>query len=155
LSNPDLEDVIDACKTVFEEQFPDYLMAVDARKSTPLNPKPPVKTYFGDIQNIPDMPALLFTGHDTGEEEDESDWRRQIYTLEIEAYYTHSDVQTLSRLVRRYGAAIDETLRKNQTLGGISSEITNIRQKYFDTMQRGAGLLQAMVTTFDVIVMTN
>lgn len=155
MSNPDLEDVIDACKNIFEDQFPDVLLSVDARKSIPLNPKPPVKTYFGDIQNIPDMPALLFTGHDTEEQEDESNWRRQKYTLEIEAYLTNSDVQTLSRLVRRYGAAIDETLRGNQTLGGISSEITNIKQKYFDTMQRGAGLMQAMVTTFDVILMTN
>lgn len=154
---PDLEDVIDAAKTIFEEQFPSFLAAVEERKTLKLNTPPPAAqaTYFGDTKNIPNMPALLFTGYDTQEQEDQNQWRRQKYELTIEAYLSGSNLQNLSRMMRRYGTAIDETLRNNQELGGKSQTITNIKQKYYDTVQRGAGLLQVCTVTCDVIVMTN
>lgn len=154
---PDLEDVIDAAKTIFEEQFPSFLAEVEARKALQLNTPPPAAqaTYFGDTKNIPNMPALLFTGYDTEEQDDQHEWRQQKYGIQVEGYLTDGNLQNLSRMMRRYGAAIDETLRNNQDLGGISQTITNIKQKYYDTVQRGAGLIQVCTVTCDVIVMTN
>lgn len=62
MAKPDLEDVIDSCMQVFKDQFTANLQAVDARKTTQLNPKPPVDWVFGDKDNLPQMPAMLFTG---------------------------------------------------------------------------------------------
>lgn len=154
---PDLEDIIDAAKSIFEDQFLDYLTAVEDRKALKLSTPPPADQgiYFGDTQNIPFFPALLFTGYGTEEQDDQSQWRRQKYGLVIEAYLNDGNLQNLSRMVRRYGTAIDDCLRANQTLNGTAQEITNIRQKYYDTIQRGAGLIQACTVSCDVIVMTN
>lgn len=156
LAIPDVEDVIEACKKLFEQGFPTVLAAVDARKEKTLGVSPPVQYYFGDTKNTPNLPAMLFTGSGTFSEEEEYGWRKQIYSLEIEAYLAGFELEDLSRMTRRYGAAIDEMLRTNQTLGGVSREVLNIRQKYFDTMQGGNGrLLQAIAVTFDVIVFTD
>jgi len=152
---PDLEDVIDGCTTVFQRNFAAALAAVDARKSTPLNPNPPVDWVFGDKANLPQMPAMLITSHATQEESDEYDWRNQIYQLEIEAYYSGDDVQNLSRIMRRYGAAIDDTLRGNQSLGGVAKNVTNIKQQYWDSMSAKTGLFQVVRVTFDVAVITD
>jgi hypothetical protein len=155
VASPDLEDVIIEVMNIFIDQFPSKLAEVDGRKSSPLSPNPPIKFYFGDINNIPQMPAMLFTGHETREDEDENEWRRQIYRLEIEAYYAGQDVQQLSKIVRRYGTAIDEVLRANQSLGGVAQSLSNISQKYWDSMSSKTGLMQAVNVSFDVIVMTN
>ena len=157
MAYPDLEDVIQACMNVFVSSFAANLAAVDARKSDPLLPKAPVDWIFGDKGNLPQMPGMLFTGHDTSENEDEYEWRKQTYTLMIEAYYTGDNVETLSRIMRRYGAAIDDTLRQHQTLGGLPGvqNITGIKQQYWDSMSAKTGLFQVCRVTFDVRVYTD
>ena len=155
MSQPDLEDVIDAVLTLFQAQFPANLVAVDARKSTQLSPKPPVQWVFGDSGNLPQMPAMVITGHATKQVQDEYEWRNQMYTLMVEGYYTLDNVSTLSRIMRRYGAAIDDTLRQNNTLGGIAKNVGNIAQQYWDSMSSKTGLFQAVRVTFDVTVITD
>jgi len=155
VAQPDLEDVIDALMQVFETQFPAALAAVDARKSMPLAPKAPVEWIFGDKGNLPQMPAMIFTGHNTSEQADEFEWRDQTYQLQIEGYYTSDDVSKLSRIMRRYGAAIDDTLRQNQSLGGVVKNLTNITQQYWDTMSGKTGLFQVVRVTFDVTLITD
>lgn len=155
MASPDLEDVIQACVTVFQAQFAASLAAVDARKSDPLSPKAPVDWIFGDKGNLPQMPAMLFTGHGTDENEDEFQWRKQTYQLMIEAYYSGDNVENLSRIMRRYGAAIDDTLRSNQTLGGVVKNLTGIKQEYWDSMSAKTGLFQVVRVTFDVRVYTD
>lgn len=155
MANPDLEDVIDAVLSYLQANLPNSLSAVDARKSTQLNPKPPVQWIFGDKGNLPQMPSLLVTGHDTKQKEDEYEWRNQTYSLMIEAYYTDSDVSRLSRIMRRYGAAIDDCLRGDNTLGGIAKAVTNITQQYWDSMSAKTGLFQVVQVTFDVTIITD
>lgn len=157
MAQPDLEDVIQGCLATFQAQFPANLAAVDARKTDPLNPNPPQDWIFGDKGNLPQMPAMLFTGHDTVDTQDHYEWREQTYTLMIEAYYTLDNVENLSRIVRRYGAAIDDTLRANQTLGGMPGvkNITGIKQQYWDSMSAKTGLFQVCRVTFDVQVYTD
>lgn len=157
MAQPDLEDVIQACSAVFQSQFAGFLAAVDARKSDPLSPNPPQQWVFGDSGNLPQMPAMLFTGHETTEKQDHFEWRVQIYTLMIEAYYTLDNVQNLSRIVRRYGAAIDDTLRANQALGGLPGvrDLSGIKQQYWDSISAKSGLFQVCRVTFDVQVVTD
>lgn len=155
MSQPDLDDVIQKTMDIFQAQFPAKLAAVDARKTTPLFPKEPQQWIFGDIIQTPILPCMVFTSHKTGTNEDEFQWRKQTYQLEIEAYATADSVQNLSRIVRRYGAAIDDTLRANQTLGGLAKNITNISQDYWDTMKNETGLFQVVRVTFDVRVLTD
>ena len=157
MAYPDLEDVIQACQTVFQSQFAANLAAVDARKSDPLSPLPPTDWIFGDKSNLPQMPAMLFTGHDTQDTQDHYEWREQTYQLMIEAYYNGQDVEQLSRIMRRYGAAIDDTLRQNQRLGNLAGvqNITAIKQQYWDSMSAKTGLFQVVRVTFDVRVYTD
>lgn len=155
VANPDLEDVIDAVSTYLQANLAANLTAVDARKSTKLNPKPPAQWIFGDKGNLPQMPSVLVTGHDTKQKQDEYGWRNQTYSLMVEAYYTDSDVSRLSRIMRRYGAAIDDTLRQDNTLGGIAKTVTNISQRYWDSMSAKTGLFQVVQVTFDVTVITD
>lgn len=157
MAQPDLEDVIQACMTTFQDSFTLNLTAVDARKADPLSPLPPQEWVFGDKGNLPQMPGMLFTGHDTAENEDHFDWRKQTYTVMIEAYYSGDNVENLSRIMRRYGAAIDDTLRQNQTLGGLAGvkNITAIKQQYWDSMSAKTGLFQVCRVTFDVRVYTD
>jgi len=143
--------------TTFQAQFASSLAAVDARKAVQLTPLSPQQWIFGDKGNLPQMPCMLFTGHDTAENEDEFEWRKQTYTLMIEAYYSLDNVETLSRIIRRYGAAIDDTLRSNQTFGGLTGvkNITAIKQQYWDAMSAKTGLFQVVRVTFDVRVYTD
>lgn len=156
MAQPDLEDVIQQVMSIFESQFDAKLAAVDARKSDPLSPSSPVDWVFADIDYEPQYPAMIFTGHTTQETTDEDPtWRDQTYKLMIEAYYTAEDVQKCSRIIRRYGAAIDDTLRANQSVDGFWYGITNIGQAYWDTMTNASGgLFQAVRVTFDVKVIT-
>ncbi len=157
MAYPDLEDVIQACQTVFQQNFAANLTAVDARKSDPLSPLPPATWIFGDKSNLPQMPAMLFTGHDTQDTQDHYEWREQTYQLMIESYYNGQDVEQLGRIMRRYGAAIDDTLRQNQTLGGLAGvqNITAIKQQYWDSMSAKTGLFQVVRVTFNVRVYTD
>lgn len=152
---PDLEDVIQACLLVMQSNLPTNLATVDASKPQPLNPLPPAQWIFGDSGNMPQMPAVLVTGHATQEVKDEYNWRWQTYTLMVEAYYSGDNVQNLSRIMRRYGSAIDDTLRQNQTLGGVAKNITNIKEQYWDSMSAKTGLFQVVRVTFDVRVVTD
>lgn len=155
MGKPDLEDVIDALSSALQEQFPSALQAVDARKQTPLNPQLPRQYIFGDYQQMPQLPAMLVTGHQTVYRKDEIGWRDQQYDIIIEAYYAHSDLQKLSRIVRRYGAAIDDTLRDNNTLGGLVKNITNIQQRYWETMKGQPGLYQVVIVECEVHLITD
>lgn len=152
---PDLEDVIDAAMAQLQARLPDNLRAVDQRKGNPLNPKPPVEWVFGDKNNLPQMPAVLVTGHETRQETDEYGWRQQTYQIMVEAYYLDSDVQRLSRILRRYGAAIDDTLRQDMTLGGVAKNVANIQQQYWDAMSAKTGLFQVVRVLADVTVITD
>lgn len=155
IAQPDLEAVIDAVKQTFEQKFPDELSAVDSAKSNPLKPKAPVQWFFGDRANMPQMPSMMFTGDQTSPEEDEYQWRREKYSLEIEAYVTSDDVEKLNRIVRRYGEAIDQTLRANERMGGVVQEVININQHYWNTVKSHNGLFQAVNVSFDAIVFVN
>ncbi|MFB5192654.1 hypothetical protein [Alicyclobacillus fastidiosus] len=155
MAKPDIEDVADQLISVFKDQFPDALSAVDSAKVTPLNPKPPLQWVFGDVQSAPQMPAMLFIGRETQEKDDNYQWRNQTYQFEIEAYVSSSDVQQLNRIVRRYGTAIDNVLRANQTLGGLSRNLTNINQKLYDSMKAPTGLFQVVAVSFNVTVITD
>lgn len=154
---PDVEDVIDQVIAIFEAQFPANLAAVDARKSSPMNPIEPQEYIFADTKVTPLMPCLLFSGDATTEDEDNPGWRRQTYKLFVEAYYEAESVEVVSRIVRRYGAAIDDTLRSNTVLSGYWIALDNITQTYWDTMeaQASGGLFQAVKVSFDVLVITN
>lgn len=155
MAQPDVEDVIDALSSALQAQLSTALQAVDARKSTQLNPMPPRQFIFGDYQALPQLPAVLVTSDQTSQRKDEYEWRDQQYTVTIEAYYAHSDLQTLSRIVRRYGAAIDDTLRQNNTLGGLVKNITEISQRYSQTMKGQPGLFQAVTVECQVHLITD
>lgn len=155
MAKPDLEDIIDAATAQLQANLTANLAAVDARKTTQLNPKPPVQWVFGDQGNLPQMPCVLVTGHTTKQTKDEYEWRVQEYQLMVEAYYQDSDVQQLSRIMRRYGAAIDDTLRQDNTLGGIAKNVSNVSQEYWDSMSAKTGLFQACRVTFNVMVITD
>lgn len=155
MAKPDVEDVIDTLVSIFQNEFATNLALVDARKTEQLNPAPPRSYIFGDTQQTPQLPAMLFTSHQTQDIRDEYEWRNQQYTMTIEGYYAHTDLQTLSRIVRRYGAAIDDTLRQNNTLGGVVKNVTNIQQKYWETMKGQSGLFQAVAVDFVVSLITD
>lgn len=155
MAKPDIEDVADQLIAVFKDQFADALAQVDSRKSNPLNPKPPVQWIFGDMQSLPQMPAMLFVGRETQEQSDNFQWRNQTYHFEIEAYVSSSDVQQSNRIIRRYGAAIDDVLRANQQLGGLTRNLTNINQRLYDSMKAPTGLFQVVTVSFDVTVITD
>ncbi|WDL96407.1 hypothetical protein [Alicyclobacillus sp. ALC3] len=156
MAYPDLEDVINAAVAQLQSNVAGNLAIVDARKTEPLNPKPPVQWVFGDKVNLPQMPCVLVTGHDTTENEDHFEWRKQTYQLMVEVYYQDSDVERLSRILRRYGAAIDDTLRQDQTLGlSQVRNITGIKQQYWDTMSSKTGLFQVVRVIFNVRVYTD
>lgn len=144
-----------AAKDLFMNKYNDVLTAVDGRKSITMQTTPIANWYFGDIQNIPFMPALLFTGYSTQEQDDQGGWRRQKFELTIECWANGNRVEDVARSMRRYASAIDDCLRQNQDLGGIAQEITNIRQTFYDTVAKGAGLMQLCTVTCDVIAMTN
>lgn len=155
MAQPDIEDVIDGVTSYLQANLASCLAVVDARKTTQLNPKPPIQWIFGDKGNIPQMPSLLVTGHDAKTTKDEYGFRQQTYPLMIEAYYTDSDVSRLSRIMRRYGAAIDDCLRADNTLGGIAKDIANIQQQYWDSISAKTGLFQVVQVAFDVTVITD
>lgn len=155
MAQPDVEDVIDALSSILKAQLPASLQSVDTRKATQLNPTPPRQFIFGDYQALPQLPAVLVTSDQTSERVDEYQWRDQSYAVTIEAYYAHTDLQTLSRIVRRYGAAIDDTLRQNNTLGGLVKNITNISQRYSQTMKGQPGLFQAVIVECQVRLITD
>lgn len=153
---PDVEDVIQHVIDILQEQFPSNLAAVDARKANPLNPEPPVDWIFGDKENLPNMPCIVVTGHETTVLEDEHGWRRQQYKIQVDAYYQADDVENVSRIVRRYGAALDDTLTSNSSAPGYWSDIANISQQYWDTMSsKNGGLFQGVTVIFDAIVATD
>lgn len=141
--------------SILEASLPTNLQAVDQRKTTQLNPVPPRQWLFGDYQAVPQLPAVLVTGDQTSTRKDEYGWRDQQYIITIEAYYAHTDVQTLSRILRRYGAAIDDTLRQNNTLGGLVKNIANITQRYSQTMKGQPGLFQAVAVECQVHLITD
>lgn len=155
MASPDLEDIVDKVIQVFQNQFPEALQTVDQAKTTPYSPRSPLDYIFGDVVQTPQMPSIVFVGRQTKEQSDNPGWRNQTYTIEIEAYYTEMDVRKLNRIIRRYGDAIDTVLRANQTLGGISRNLTNISQNYYNTMKGPSALFQAVNVTFDVTVITN
>jgi len=154
---PDVEDITEAVRQAFINQFPDYLAKVDARKATPLSPLVPEEYRFGETDNEPNMPALLFLSDDASEQQDEYEWRREAYHLAIEAYYTDQDITNLQRIMRRYAAAIDDTLRANQRLDGLSQTITKLEPHFTGTgtSKKTGGLLQGVRVDFDVILITD
>jgi hypothetical protein len=157
MAYPDVEDVLEAVRQTFIAQFPDALAAVDARKSTPLNPYPPEGYHFGERQNEPMMPTMLFLAENTNTEQDEYGWRRQAYSLAIEAYYTDQDIENLERIIQRYAAAIDDVLRNNQQLGipDYVRSIMRVRQLYTAIRNTQANLMQGVRVEFDVILNTD
>lgn len=157
MASPDVEDILQAVINVFEANFPAALAAVDAAKATQLNPFPPENYIFGDEVNMPTMPALLFTADKTAPQQEEYGWRRQAYDLQIEAYYTDQDIQTLERIIMRYGAAIDNVLRANMTLGMPANvrAIVNIAQAYSQPAATNGSLMQGVAVTFTVVLNTN
>lgn len=154
---PDLEDVIQGALDLFKASFNQTLEAVDNSKSKVLGLKPPAVYIFGDTNQTPILPCMVFTGHSTREDtDDDRGWRKQTYPLEIEAYVTGDSVENISRAVRRWGAAIDTFLRNNPTLGGLAGvrNVTNITQNYWDTMSSKSVLFQVCKVTFDVQLIT-
>jgi hypothetical protein len=155
LAQPDVEDVIVAVTSILEANLPANLQAVDASKATQLNPAPPRQWIFGDFSTVPQLPCVLVTSDQTSTRKDEYGWRDQQYVVTIEAYYAHTDLQTLSRILRRYGAAVDDTLRQNNTLGGLVKNIANITQHYSQTMKGQPGLYQAVTVECQVHLITD
>ncbi|MCL6454370.1 MAG: hypothetical protein K6T78_12230 [Alicyclobacillus sp.] len=155
MAQPDVEDVLDALLTSLQDNLPQALQTVDARKSTQLHPQAPRQYIFGDYQALPQLPAVLVTCDQTTERRDELGWREQQYTLTIEAYYTDTDLQRLSRILRRYAAAIDDTLRQDNTLGGMVRNMTAISQRYSQTMRGQPGLFQAVTIEVQAHLITD
>jgi hypothetical protein len=161
MAHPDVEDALEAVRQFFLANFPTALQAVDSAKTNPLNPQAPDPQayYFGDMPNIPLYPCLVFASDNTKVEVEEHGYREQLYNCFIEGYASADDVQNLSRVIRRYGAAIDNLLNNNPTIGGacngLIKNVHNVEQKYWATLKQQGGLYQAVRVTFDLRVITD
>lgn len=152
----DVETVTDDLMALFKAELPGKLQELDAASIKPLNPKSPISWIFGTKDNLPLLPAILFAGHQTKVLQDEEDWRRQSFSFMIEVYYSHQNLEDCSRIMRRYGEAIDQVLRENVHYDGHWEQIMNESQQYWDMLKNPkGGLMQAVQVTFDVIVFTN
>lgn len=130
---PDMEDVLDQLIAIFQNQFPNALASLDASKVKPLQPKPPTEYAFGE--KLPVLPSMQFYSNSSNPQDDQDGWRNQLVACAIEAYYSSDSTENTSRIIRRYGAAIDATLRKNNRLNGFWQNVTNIQQEYTGQMQ--------------------
>lgn len=159
MADIDVEDVGDKILAILQAQLPANLAAVDARKATQLDPDPPQDWIFGDVDQTPMLPAVVVTCHQTQEDLDEPGWRRQTYKVEIEVYYSAEDVEKCSRIIRRYGTAIDDTFKTssgNNLVPDYWQSISNITQAFWDTMAiKDGGLFQVVRVSFDVAVHTD
>lgn len=152
----DVETVTDDLMAIFRAELPAKLQEIDEASTNPLSPNAPVSWVFGTKDNLPQLPAILFAGHQTKTDKDEFDWREQTYSFAIEVYYFNQNLETCSRIMRRYGEAIDQVLRKNAHYDGHWEQILNASQQYWDMLKsKNGGLMQAVQVTFDVVLFTN
>lgn len=161
MAYPDLEDAVEAVRLFFMDNFQGKLQEIDESKANPLYPSVPDSQayYFGDMPVMSLYPCLVFVGDSSKVVKEEYGYREQLYSCFIEGYLAADDVQKTSRMMRRYGAAIDELLEKNFTVAGACKNqiknVTNISQRYWATLKRQTGLFQAVRVSFDLRVITD
>ncbi|WP_436664232.1 hypothetical protein ACOALA_04095 [Alicyclobacillus acidoterrestris] len=155
---PDIEDLIDKMTDVLQTNLESALAAVAARKSTPIDVQLPYEWIFGDKDSLPQMPCVIVTADTARPTKDENGYRIQNVPMQVEVYYEGDDVQTLNRIVRRYGAALDDILRANNRVPGFWQNISDIEPQYSKTLtpkNNSGGLFQAAIVQFTCEVVTN